>query len=314
MAGLCPDAPAGRDQLDAEGIAELATSQRGVISRKQLLIAGVSKSSIARWLATSRIHRIHPGVYALGHASLSLHGRLIAALLYGGDQAVLSHTTAGWAWKLIDVEPTRIHLTVPGRRSSLPGVRIHRSRRIDCAECRGLPVTSVARTLVDLAAVLSIRELRRALAEADYRRLLLVEEVKAMFRSGREGSHALRRALKEHLPELARTLSVLEERFLELCQRAGVPLPEVNAKVGGIRVDALWRKERLVVELDGAAAHGGWAQTSRDRERELALRGMAFRVVRYTWTQITEREAGVVADLRQQLAPPKTAGQSTSVS
>ncbi len=162
-------------------------------------------------------------------------------------------------------------------------------------------MTSVARTLVDLAAMLSFRELRRALAEADYRRLLCADEISLALKSGRPGSRALRRALDQHLPQLAQTLSVLEEHFLELCDAAGLPLPEANAKVAGMRVDALWRAQRLIVELDGAAGHGSRAQASRDRERELALRRMGFRVVRYTWRQITERGIEVVADLRCQL-------------
>jgi very-short-patch-repair endonuclease len=245
---------------------------------------------------------MHPGVYALGHSALSLWGRLSAALLYGGDQAVLSHTTAAWLWSLIETEPRRIHLTVPGRRLSLPDVRVHRSRGIEVTQCDGFPVTSVGRTLLDLAAVLSLRELRRALAEADYCGLLAAEEVRAMCRPGRQGSRALRRALKTHIPELAETLSVLEERFLALCQEARLPIPEANAKVGGMRVDALWADQRVIAELDGAAAHGGWSRASRDREREMVLRGMDFRVVRYTWKQVTERSREVVTDLRRLLA------------
>lgn len=291
-----------RTNFDAEAISRLATDQHGVISRRQLLGAGVGSATIDRWLAAGRIHRIHQGVYALGHSALSIDGRLNAALLYSGDQAVFSHTTAAWIRSLIDTEPTRIHLSVPGRRSSLPGVRVHHSRQLAATHHRGLPVTSVARTLVDLAGMLSFGELRRALAEADYRGLLSTQEVKAVLRSGRRGSRALRLSLDRHLPELARTFSVLEERFLALCQDAGVPMPEVNATVGRMRVDALWRGELLAVELDGAAAHGGWAQVSRDRERELALRRLGFRVVRYTWQQVTDRPAEVVRDLRGQLA------------
>jgi very-short-patch-repair endonuclease len=237
----------------------------------------------------------------LGHGALSLDARLIAALLYSGDAAVFSHTTAAWIWSLIDAEPTRIHLTVPGRRRSLPDVRLHRSRDLARATYGDLPVTSVARTLVDLAGMLSFRELRRALAEADYQNQLSISEVKSVLKQGRHGSRALRRALNQHLPQLAHTLSVLEERFLELCQGTGLPLPEINAQVGGMRVDALWRQRRLVAELDGSAAHGGWAQVSRDRERELALRRRGFQVVRYTWQQITVRPIQVVADLSEQL-------------
>ena len=104
------------------------------------------------------------------------------------------------------------------------------------------------------------------------------------------------------MPELARTLSALEERFLELCESAGHPLPEVNAKVGRMRIDALWRAQGLAVELDGAAAHGGWAAIKRDRHRELALRAAGYRVVRYSWEQVTKRPDEVAADLRRLLA------------
>jgi very-short-patch-repair endonuclease len=272
-----------------------------MISRKQLLVAGVARSSISRWLLAARLHRVHPGVYALGHAALSLDGRLIAALLYGGHQAVLSHTTAAWVWGLIDAQPTRIHLTTSRRRSSLPGVRVHRSRQVEVVEQHGFAVTSVARTLVDLASIVSPRQVRRAVAEADYLDLLDSVELRSSLGKGRTGSRALRAALDAHLPQLAQTLSVLEETFLELCRNARIQLPEVNAKVGRMRVDALWREERLVVELDGAAAHGTRSAVTRDRERELALRRLGFRVVRYAWRQITQRPADVIADLRQQL-------------
>lgn len=294
-------APAQRDKRDTVGLATLATRQDGVVSRDQLDSLGFSRSAISRWVATERLHRIHPGVYSVGHSALALDARLVAALLYAGDRAVLSHTTAAWLWRLIDAEPKRIHLAVPGRRSSLPDVRVHRSRRIEVVEHRGFRVTSVARTLVDLAAMLSYRELRRALSEADFRGLLSINEVNSALGRGLSGSRPLRRAVNEHLPQLAQTLSALEERFLELCEEAGLPLPAVNAIVGGMRVDALWREQRVIAELDGAAAHGGWAQVSRDRDRELALRRMGFRLVRYTWRQITERPAEVVADLRNAL-------------
>jgi very-short-patch-repair endonuclease len=303
----CPVSPAHRGKLDTEGLAVVATSQSGVVSRAQLESLGVSDSAISRWVASGRLHRLHPGVYAVGHAALSLDARLWAAMLYAGPDAAFSHTTAGWLWRILDAEPARIHMTVIGRRRSRPDVAIHRARWVPILDCRGFPATSVARTLVDLAGMLSFRELRRVLAEADYRGLLAAGEIRSALRSGRRGSRALRRALKQHLPELARTLSALEERFLELCQTAQIPLPELNVAVGGMRVDALWREQRLIVELDGAAAHAGWAQVSRDRERELGLRRMGFRIVRYTWQQITERWSEVVADLTQQLEIGPTA-------
>src|SRR5919106_4728196 len=102
---------AERDKVDAEGLAKLAAGQHGVLSSRQLRAAGMTRAAISRWTKAGRLHRVHPRVYALGHAALSLDGHLSAALLYGGDQAVLSHTTAAWIWSLIDAEPTRIHLT-----------------------------------------------------------------------------------------------------------------------------------------------------------------------------------------------------------
>jgi hypothetical protein len=287
-----------RTQLDAEALQRLVVRQHGVVSRRQLREVGLSNTMVARWLDTGRLHPLHRHVFALGHTALSLKGHLFAALLYAGAGAALSHTTAAWAWRLIETEPTRIHLTVPGRRRSLPEVRIHHSRRVEATEHNGLPVTTVSRTLLDLATVLSPRQLRRALAEADYRGLLDPGEIAAALKHGRPGSKGLRLALRSHMPALAATLSELEERFLEVCESAGLPMPEVNARVGGMRVDALWREERVVVELDGSAAHGGWAAIKRDRERELALRSLGFSVVRYTWEQVNRRVEHVVTDLR----------------
>ena len=293
---------AQRDKVDAEGLADLAEGQCGVLSTRQLHAAGLTRAAISRWAKAGRLHRIHPHVYALGHPALSLRGRLLAALLYAGRDAVLSHTTAAWIWSLIDAEPKRIHLTVPGRRPSLPGVRVHHSRQVARAEHQRLPVTPVARTLLDLGAVASPRQLRRALAEADYRQILDSREIQAVLRRGRTGSRALRAALHDHMPQLAQTLSELEERFLELCEDAGLPLPEANAQVGRMRVDALWRTERVAVELDGGPAHGGAAAMKRDRDRELALRSMGFAVARYSWDQVTKRPGDVVADLHRLLS------------
>jgi predicted transcriptional regulator of viral defense system len=286
-----------RPESAAEGLSGLAQRQHGVVSRAQLHAQGVAGTAITRWLRAGRLHRIHPHVYALGHRAIPLEGQLWAALLYAGGGAVLSHTTAAWIWSLIDAEPRWIDLVARDRRRSLPGVRVQRRRLVERADCRGLPVTSVARTLLDLAGTLSYRQLRRAMSEADYRGLLDPSEIAAVLGRGRSGSRALRRALGTHLPELAQTVSVLEERFFELCEMAGLPLPEVNASVGSMRVDALWPAQRVAVELDGGDAHGSWAQIKRDRQRELALRAKGLQVVRYTWEQITTRADEVAADL-----------------
>jgi hypothetical protein len=301
MPVLRPVRLAERNKVDAEGLVRLAEQQHGVLSSAQLRSLGLTRASISRWTQAGRLHRVLPGVYALGHSALSLNGRLFAAVLYGGEDAVLSHTTAAWVWGLIAAEPTRIHLTVSGRRPSLPEVRVHHSRHVEHVERGSWPVTPVPRTLLDIAAMLRPRQLRRILAEADFRRLLNPAELRSALSKGRRGSAALRAALERHLPQLAETLSVLEERFLELCEGAGLPPPEVNPRVGRVRVDALWRDQGIAVELDGRAAHSGAAAMKRDRDRELALRAKGSQVVRYTWEQVNGRPGEVAEDLRRLL-------------
>src|SRR5258708_37745276 len=119
MSEPCSVAPTPRAYRDEVAVAELATRQQGVISRAQLIDSGVSGSAIARRVVAGRLHRVHPAVYAVGHSALSLDARLLAALLYAGPHPLLSHTTAALVWSLIDVAPKRIHVTLPGRRSSL---------------------------------------------------------------------------------------------------------------------------------------------------------------------------------------------------
>ena len=280
---------------------EVAERQWGVISRSQLLECGISGARIARWLADNRLARIHQGVYALGHRSISVDGRVRAALLYAGSRAALSHTTAAWWWQLLPHMPRRIHVS-GGRRSSVPQIAVHRPRRAETTSHRGLPVTTVARTLLDLGAMLPFHTLRRAVAEAEYRRLLDLEELESVLGRGRPGSARLRRALERHLPELARTLSQLEVRFLELCERFDLPIPEVNVQVEGFKVDAWWRDRHLIVELDSRDAHGTGAAVERDRGRDLALRAAGYLVLRYTWLQVTTKPELVSADLRKALS------------
>ncbi len=162
---------------------------------------------------------------------------------------------------------------------------------------RGLPVTTVPRTLLDVASTLPAAILRRALAEAEYLRLVQLADIEAVLRAGQPGSAALRAALKRHLPQLARTRSVLEERFIALCEARAIPLPAVNATVAGVMVDMLWAAERLVVELDGGAAHGTRSGMARDRGRDLMLREVGFGVLRYSWQQIAEQPDRVAADV-----------------
>ena len=279
----------------------LAERQRGVVHRAQLLALGISGSSISRWEAADRLHRIYPSVYALGHRALDDEGRLRAALLYAGPGSALSHLTAAWWWQLLEAKPRVLHVSAPTAVASVRAVLVHHPSIVERTEHRGLPITTVPRTLLDIAPMIRFDRLRRALAEAEFLGLASLDEIENELGRGRRGSRALRRALARHRPELAKSLSALEERFLSLCERHDIPLPEVNVKVCDFLVDVLWREEKVVVELDGRAAHGGGAAIERDHGRDLALRLAGFNPLRYTWRQVT-REAGVVAaDLRNAL-------------
>ncbi len=165
-----------------------------------------------------------------------------------------------------------------------------------------MPVTSVAETLLDYASGASLPRVRQALAEAEYRGLLSTDAVVAVLGHGRPGSARLRVALRRHLPELARTRSPLEQAFLALCESSGVSMPEVNARVGQMTVDALWRSAGVVVELDGHRSHGTRARIERDRRRELWLRAAGYSVVRYTAEQLTEQRELIRADLERLLS------------
>jgi len=301
MAGLLQVPCALRKESAAVALVELAERQWGVVGVAQLKRAGFTDTRITRWTQAGRLHRLHHGIYAVGHRALGVEGRLFAALLYAGPDALLSHATAAWWWMLWERTPVRIHVSAAGRRPSTRTVRVHHPRHLDGTRHRGLPVTTPARTLLDLAAVSSGADLRKAIAEAEYRRLVDLSEVEAEARCGRPGSAALRSALIAHRPQLAHTRSVLEERFLALCDARGIPLPQVNVRVAALLVDALWAQERLIVELDGHAAHATPTAVERDRRRELKLRAGGYRVLRYTWAQVTKHPELVAADLQAAL-------------
>lgn len=260
-----------------------------------------------RWRRAGRLHPIHRGVYALGHPAIPIEGQLVAALLHAGPGAVLSHHTAAWWWQLLDQAPAVIEVSAPSRAGSVDGVTVHHPRVIEAARIRRLPVTTLPRTLLDAASRSSAYEVRRMLAQADYHGLLVFSEVAAVCGSGRPGSARLGAALERHEPRIAQTRSELERRFLRECEAAGIALPEVNVVVEGWTVDAVWRAERVVVELDGRDNHSSPGQMERDRRKDLQLRAAGYVVVRYTWAQIIFEASAVLADLRAVLS---SAGRS----
>jgi very-short-patch-repair endonuclease len=297
----------GRSAATAAGadwaIVQLAERQHGVISHEQLIALGLTRSAIAHRLAAGRLHRIHRGVYAVGRPSLSARGRQLAATLAYGSTAVLSHKSAGSLWELLSTGQLRVDVTVPGTsRQRQKHIRIHRARVLtdeDVAVVDGIPVTSLARTVVDLASVLRIGALERVVEQADRSGLLDPAAVeRALGRApAHRGSGRLRRLIAVYCAPVP-TRSELERRFLELVLEAGLPRPRVNTRVAGLEVDFYWPQWRLVVELDGRAYHSDPRSFERDRVRDARLQRSRCRVLRVTHRRMSSTPAMVIEDIR----------------
>jgi hypothetical protein len=272
------------------------------VSAAQIAALGVDSKVTRDWRRQGYIHLVLPRVYGVGHRAPSYDADLAAALLYAGPGAALSHATAAHWLGLLDERPRAIHVSTPRRCRSQPGVVVHAERALERVWHRGFPITTTPQILLDLAATEPLRRLRKALADADYRNLLNLGAVERVLGRGRPGSARLREALAEHQPRLARTRSGLEVDFLALCESAGIPLPDVNVRVAGWEVDALFRQQRVAVELDGYGNHRSAAQIRRDRRKEMALRGAGLRPVRYSDDQLTNHREDVIADVLRLLA------------
>jgi predicted transcriptional regulator of viral defense system len=274
-------------------LAALASAQHGVVGSRQLLALGLSAQSIKRRVRRGRLHPIHRGVYAVGHTVLTVEGRWMATTLATGG--VLSHATAASAW---DLRPSRsglIHVTVgTAGRVGRRGIRLHRSSTLgqhEIATHRGIPLTTPLRTIIDLASTLNGRPLEHVLDLADQRGLIDFNEL-----AQRPIPTSLQAVLALYNGTTP-TRSELEERFLQLCDDHGIPRPETNAIVEGHEVDFVWRTKRLIVEVDGYAYHRSPSAFERDRERDVVLTMRGWRVRRFTWAQVTRRQAWVARAL-----------------
>ena len=288
-------------------VGEVAGRQFGRIAAWQMAALGISRQTVVRWIDCGYLHRVLPRVYAVGHDAPSVEGDLAAALLHAGPGAALSHSTAAWWWGLIDKPPSKTHVTTPRRCRSRQGVKVHDRRGCERIRHRGLPVTTVAQTLLDFAAGASLNRVRVALANAEYHRLLEIEAVQALLGHGRPGSTKLRTALTRHQPRLAYARSPVEVAMFELCERFGIELPEVNARVHGWTVDFFWRREGVVVEVDPYGNHHTPAQIDRDRRKDLALRTHGLVVNRYSRDQVELTPGELAADLIATLAARRAA-------
>jgi very-short-patch-repair endonuclease len=298
-------------------IAEIAAGQHGLITRAQLQDAGQDAGVLNRRLQSGYLCRLHRGVYQVGPVAMPLARVMAAVLACSGGRgaaragAVASHHSAAALWQLPPgatlVEP--VDVLVPGlARGRYVGVRAHRAGRL-CADettrLEGIPVTTPARTLLDLAAGTALRDLERLVAHAE-REGLAGQGVLASLLARHplhHGAAALRRVLALHGgPQFTR--SEAEARLLALFRRGGLPAPALNVRVAGYEVDFLWRAERLVVEVDGFAYHSSAHAFERDRRRDAALTAAGIRVVRFTWRQVADEPESVLVTVARTLWRP----------
>jgi very-short-patch-repair endonuclease len=267
-------------------VGELAGRQHGVVSRAQLTQAGLTRQAIWRRVEVGRLVPLHAGVYAVGHKALTNRSHLIAAVYAGGPDALASHRAAGGLWGFLrGAQP--IEVTTPRSRGPRGGIVVHRSRCLndeDRATVDGIPVTSIARTLVDLADVLPERRLADAVHEAEVKRLFDLRALQEVLDHlpGRKGRHKLRRVLAAYSDVQPFTRNGAERHVLELCEQHGLPKPQVNVWLGAHEVDFYWPDAGLALEFDGEAVHRTTRAFHADRARDRALAARGIHVVRAT--------------------------------
>jgi very-short-patch-repair endonuclease len=288
-----------------EILARLASRSHGVVSRREILQAGVTKAELLHRVKSGALIPIHRGVFRVGHQAPSLESRYTAAVKACGDGSLLFRRAAAHLQALLKDPPSLPEVLCLTERR-VRGVRTQRVRRtelIDRTNWRGIPVTTVQRTLVDLAALLDEKELARAVHEAGIRHHTSPHQVEDVLarRHNWPGARKLRRVIWGEVPV---TLSKLESRFLQRLREGGLPVPETNRTVGGYRVDCRWPMHQVTVELDSYRYHDSrhaW-EHDREREREARARGDEFR--RYTWRDVAEAPEPMLADLWRLLDRP----------
>jgi very-short-patch-repair endonuclease len=298
-----------RDQPpeDDRSLASLARRQHGLVSRRQLLKLGLGEDAVQHRLAIGRLHRIHAGVYAVGHRLIPKEGWLMAAVLASGPDAVLSHRSAAALWGLRGYTEGAVHVTVPHKSTSTRQIRRHLSRvpTDERTMKEGIPVTSVPRTTFDLAATASLDEVISMIREAEYLNFydrLSLWDLLGRYQ-GRRGSRKVLSALKRITEEPSgRKRSKLEERFAPFMRRYRLPLPQFNDWIPlgpkGYRVDCHWPGTGQIVELDGWEGHKSKSAFREDRARDRALHVAGYSVTHLTWNQLDDEPGAIAADLR----------------
>jgi very-short-patch-repair endonuclease len=304
---LIPDVARGVDAL----IAELAGRQHGVVSREQLLGLGLGEDAIDRMIRAGRLIRLHRSVYAVGHRNRSRRTAWMAAVLAGGERAVLGHRPAGALWGICRSEgPPEV--TLPAQRRPRRGIVFHRAELPgDERTVRdGIPVTTVPRTILDLATVLDVRGIEKAINEAEIKCLwdeLSLHDLLHRY-PRRPGNRNIRAALDKRSEGATPTKSDLEELLIRFADRAGLERPETNVVIEGIEVDCVWRRQRVIIEIDGWETHKTRAAFERDREKSRILQAAGWRCVPVTYLQLEYTSAEVSRDVRRLvMGPPLSA-------
>jgi hypothetical protein len=291
---------------------DLVATQHGAVSRPQLADLGFTRHEIAGLVGAAWLHRVFPGVYALGRRALGVRGRWMAAVLACGPGALLSHRSCAALRGIRRRSQALIEITVPSDRArALPGVRAYRCGRLERQDrtiVDGIPCASVALTLLGLAAVTDRRQTERACDEAEVEGVFDLRAVEELLdrAGGRRGVATLRAVLQEHVIGTTLTRSELEERVLDMCRCANLPAPRVNEPVGcgpGVwhTVDFFWPHQRVILEADGHRYHRTRRSVERDRRREADLVIAGNRVLRTTWLQVQRDSRHVLAMVRAAL-------------
>jgi very-short-patch-repair endonuclease len=255
--------------------------------------------------------RLHRGVYAVGHQAITVESRWMAAVLAHGPHTVLSHRSAGQLWGLYPRSGIEPEVTCPGSQRTKKGIVVHRGTLMgdEVVRVRGIPVTSVPRTMFDLAGMLKEREVERAWNEMEVRKYtdrLSVPHLLERY-PGRKGSVLLARLASRKTLPVGITRNDLEEAFLALIDRHGLPRPRMNVhfplRGRFYEIDCFWEDLRVAIELDGGGAHGTTRAFHKDRERDRILLAEGYRNARITWDHLQESPAEVADDLRRILTP-----------
>lgn len=296
--------------MDA-AIAALAARQHGVIAIRQLRDLGLGASGIRHRVAAGKLHRIHRGVYSVGHSVLSMDGRRMAAVLALGPTAVASHRMAGALHAIVNSSALEVTVATRGGRC-VPGVVVHRTRRLDLADggrLDGIPCTSLARTLLDYAELATHRQLERACEQAEIQRTYDQRAIDAAIERnpGRRGTKRLLVVVADFRPGTTPAKNDVEEAMLAICDRIAAPRPLVNAWIpfedgGGASPDFLWPERKRIVEVDGYATHGTRGAFESDRERDRKLRLLGYDVIHFTWRDVMIRPERVGRDVAAFLA------------